>query len=932
MKTKHIHIKEIVLKAFTLLFALSFAISACISGTYAWESKQQTINEALTNADDLTTVELLKLEKPEKAGNSFAKEIPIPNTVFYLYNSAGKLMYKNGSCRFVTDENGKITVKLQAGKYRFVEVSPSIGYTYDVDENGDTITEYEFTVEKPQDKKENQTDNTNSSEKSESTDSESADKQGESTSSESTDKQGESTSSDKENKITIKAYNLRLKGDLIIRKTVENADGSPLTDEQKQTTFKFYVTFSDLSNRYDHYEYSIDGGETFSFSSGDYIELCDGQSAVFEELPAGILYNVVEENAAGYLTESMGHRGNIREDETSVAYFTNTFTGESQEPPAEEETQILSVTKRLDGVLIDSDKSKEFNMVLYYYAEDESGRKTRIPIDFALKADETKDFEIPVGAYYEVNEDNYLDEGFSQSTINCCGIMPSRPVSAIVTNTYVGEDRVEIKGEKTWDMGENTDIAKPESITLRLKNGDLTVAEKVVKPKEVKYTDDSTENDYDGSNTGGASGGNAEENIGGNNAGDDEIKVKEVWEYSFVMPKYNADGTKAEYTLTEKSMESYRASYDIENIEPSEDDADDPDSRYTYMRYDIKNTYVAPIEMDPPIISKKVEGSSAPKTTFEFVFEGKSGTPMPEGSDGNQKLLKIEGGGELEIGTLKFTEAGEYVYSVYESNGGKSGWKYDTAVYTITFKVTEKDGKLSCERTILKNSKETKDLEFVNKYSKPSHSNYTTVSGSKTWIHGDNPKSEQPSSITVYVYADGKLAAQRLVTAADKWKYSFTMPKYGTNGRITYTIDEADVKGYSKEVKGYDLTNTYVGDKNDSDNSGSNGDPNDPNNPDNPNSKDDPSGKDDSGSSDKPNGGSSNGGNSGSGSSGGSSGGSTGKGHGSGAPKTGDSSDLSVWMLIMFFNLTGLMLLLAIAKLKYGESKGEKPKTQSESQ
>lgn len=86
--------------------------------------------------------------------------------------------------------------------------------------------------------------------------------------------------------------NIRLKGSLIVRKSVENEDGSPLTEEQKNTAFKFSITFSGNGNRYDHYEYSIDGGEKKIFSSGDSFWLSDGQAAIFDELPAGILYSV----------------------------------------------------------------------------------------------------------------------------------------------------------------------------------------------------------------------------------------------------------------------------------------------------------------------------------------------------------------------------------------------------------------------------------------------------------------------------------------------------------------------------------------------------------------------------------------------------------------------------------------------------------------
>jgi len=86
-----------------------------------------------------------------------------------------------------------------------------------------------------------------------------------------------------------------------------------------------------------------------------------------------------------------------------------------------------------------------------------------------------------------------------------------------------------------------------------------------------------------------------------------------------------------------------------------------------------------------------------------------------------------------------------------------------------------------------------------------------TVSGKKTWNHGDNPVAKRPDSITVIVKADGAVVVQRLVTAADHWAWSFMLPKYGKNGRdITYTVNEARFEDYVKMVDGYNLTNIYM--------------------------------------------------------------------------------------------------------------------------
>lgn len=870
--------KKFALKYTTLLFSVLFAISAFISVTYAWKNEQQVTNNLYGTKTKFNSVELIKLEKSEKADSD---EIAIPETAFYLFKANGAQI----GGRYVTDKNGKINVSLPAGNYYFEEVSPAVGYTYDKDKSGNIISKYEFSVK------------------------------------------------DDDAKVVVKAYNTRVTGDLLIRKTVKNTDNSPLTDIQKKTDFTFTVTFSDSGS----YSYSIDDGEENTLKSGEVLKLRDGQTASFKNIPVGVLYNVTEASVEGYVCSSTGHRGNIS-DTQSVADFVNTcdvdkmgkltvtkkaegnskdldrefkftakigniteeFTLKSgklktfdgipigtkfvvteqndddyisaqkeysghivdsntvllpfnniyeaetsekfgsltvkkivegnadtenddaekgtdmekefgfkivfddgknkpqtktftlkageektfenlpsnmkytiEETDANDYLQIfdsvsgviaggytaevkfvnvepkesdmpkstkLTVTKHLSGELLDAHKSKEFSMTLL--VNDET-------FDFKLKADETMTFEIPVGVAYELIEHNYFADGFSQTVENGYGISTEETVEIIVTNTYAGEPRIEINGEKTWELG-GYDVKLPENVTVQLKNGDLLLEEKTVIP------------DDDGN-----------------------------WKYTFVAPKYNSDGSEAEYTVEELPITGYRASYD---------------------GYDILNTYVAPLKVEIPAVTKAIEGDNAPKTDFEFLFKGKPNAPMPDGSDGSQKLLKISGEGMAEVGTITFTEAGEYTYTVYELSGNESGWKYDTSIYTITFELTENEHTLSCKQTIMKNNEQADSVVFTNKFDESKLGTNVKVSGTKTWIHGDNPESQRPESIIVFVYGDGELVAQRLVTAADNWKYSFDLPRKNADGEtIKYTVDEAEVEDYTKQISGYDLINTYDG-------------------------------------------------------------------------------------------------------------------------
>lgn len=524
-------------------------------------------------------------------------------------------------------------------------------------------------------------------------------------------------------------------GSLTVKKAVEkNADNDIEKDEEDKNTtvdvetttesdkeFGFKIVFDDGKNK----------PQTKTFT------LKAGEEKTFDNLPSKTKYTIEETDANDYLQIFDSISGVIAGDYTAEVKFVNV---EPKDEDGDPKTTVLSVTKRINGDLLDADKSKEFSMTLLVGDE---------KFDFKLKADETKTFEIPVGVSYELREHNYFIDGFSQTVENGFGISTEEAIKIIVTNTYSGEPRIEINGEKSWELGDY-DVQLPESVTVQLKNGDLLLEEKTVTP------------DDDGN-----------------------------WKYTFVAPKYNSDGSEAEYTVEELPITSYRASYD---------------------GYDILNTYVAPLKVEIPAVTKVIEGDNAPKADFEFLFKGKANAPMPEGSEGSQKLLKISGEGTAEVGTITFTDIGEYTYTVYELSGNESGWKYDTSIYTITFVLSEDEHKLSCKQTIMKNNDKADSVVFTNTFDESKLSTNVKISGTKTWIHGDNPEAQRPKSIIVFVYGDGELAAQRLVTASDNWKYSFDLPRKNADGEtIKYTIDEAEVEGYTKQISGYDLINTYDG-------------------------------------------------------------------------------------------------------------------------
>ena len=87
----------------------------------------------------------------------------------------------------------------------------------------------------------------------------------------------------------------------------------------------------------------------------------------------------------------------------------------------------------------------------------------------------------------------------------------------------------------------------------------------------------------------------------------------------------------------------------------------------------------------------------------------------------------------------------------------------------------------------------------------------TEVSGSKTWEDADNQDGKRPTSITIRLLANGEQVQVKTVTANDGWKWSFTdLPKYAGGNEITYTISEDAVPGYTSDVDGFNVTNSYT--------------------------------------------------------------------------------------------------------------------------
>ena len=92
----------------------------------------------------------------------------------------------------------------------------------------------------------------------------------------------------------------------------------------------------------------------------------------------------------------------------------------------------------------------------------------------------------------------------------------------------------------------------------------------------------------------------------------------------------------------------------------------------------------------------------------------------------------------------------------------------------------------------------------------PPETEKITVRGVKTWRDDDNPL--RPSEITVLLLRDGAEFGRQTVSAP--WTFEFTgLDKFSADGEheYDYTVDEIVPAGYTKNVDGTTITNTYNG-------------------------------------------------------------------------------------------------------------------------
>ena len=414
-----------------------------------------------------------------------------------------------------------------------------------------------------------------------------------------------------------------------------------------------------------------------------------------------------------------------------------------------------------------------------------------------------------------------------------------------VTNTFtVPDEKIEIQVNKTWTDDNNANGKRPTSIKYVLSGNGLTkeqvvtgnstsnenwsykftdlpkynaqgneivytLDEQEVTPNDLKFYEKSirgfdvtntfkvpdekieltaTKTWNDDSNKNGKRPASIKYVLSGNGVNKEQVVTgnstsNEDWSYKFTdLPKYNTQGNEISYTLDEQEVNTNDLKFYTKQI----------------AGLNITNTFTVPDEKIEVQVNKVWDDNSNANakrpTSIKYVLSG-NGQTQEQVVTGNTT--------SNEDWSYKFTNLAKYnaqgneiAYTVSEKEVSTDDLKFYTNEITGDYKT---------------------GINIKNKFTVPDNKVEVTIT--KTWVDNSNANGKRPISIK-YVLSGNNQPQEQVVTgnaATDAdWNYTFTnLPKYNSQGNvINYSVQEQevnpnDLKFYSKEVNGFNITNTF---------------------------------------------------------------------------------------------------------------------------
>ena len=255
------------------------------------------------------------------------------------------------------------------------------------------------------------------------------------------------------------------------------------------------------------------------------------------------------------------------------------------------------------------------------------------------------------------------------------------------------------------------------------------------------------------------------------------------WNYTFTnLPKYNSQGNEIVYTVDEQEVNPGDFKFYTKQV----------------AGLNVTNTFIVPDDKIEVQVNKVWEDNSNANAkrpaSIKYVLSG-NGLTKEQVVTGNTT--------SNEDWSYKFTDLPKYnaqgneiVYTVAEQEAATDGLKF----YTNEISGEYKTG-----------------ITIKNKFKVPEDK--IEVEVTKHWVDNNNANHRRPTSIKYVLKGNGLTKEQEVIgniSTDENWNYTFTnLPKYNSQGNeIVYTVEEQevnpeDLKFYSKEVNGFNVTNTF---------------------------------------------------------------------------------------------------------------------------
>ncbi|MDD6312051.1 MAG: FctA domain-containing protein [Firmicutes bacterium] len=180
---------------------------------------------------------------------------------------------------------------------------------------------------------------------------------------------------------------------------------------------------------------------------------------------------------------------------------------------------------------------------------------------------------------------------------------------------------------------------------------------------------------------------------------------------------------------------------------------------------------------------------------FRFIIEGTQGAPMPEITTAENDV-----NGNVNFGSIQFTERGNYAYTVCEVQADMSGFVYDGEVFTVTVEVTDDydNGKLVASTKITDKAGKEAEIEFNNKYNPQAAS--AIIFGAKELKGGHKQlEADEFEFLIKAVTADAPMPANTSVKNTATGTFRFDAISYTMVGTYVYEITEKSLEkaGYT---------------------------------------------------------------------------------------------------------------------------------------